>query len=936
MIRLWTSLAVISNFFAADGFVNYNQKRFSQANHADFYGIRQAKGGNMPLQSTETDSDAPVKKSWSPRVDVATADTSAVPRRVYSPRSSEGSAGAALKGDGGRKWNTGDRGREGGRQYQDKRPAIQLAFPQLLTKYKVQRGKTPKKIQMEEKQEQLKASSSRSYGDYGGFDSGDTGSFRAFDPSSMGKKKSAGGDDTKRKGSEGARPKGKEERGKGKNNFDDDDDYVEDEDDEDYFGDTSAKAGLSSVPVYALKRMEQDGLSFEDMQVAVYVEYGVKVSVSALRRRIIEGSRQKRKRNGKTRRDRANRREQRYAEADAPIELPGSPIQVLELSGLMEIGAGQIIQYLMMNKGLMVTMTQTVDHEVAIEVVEAFGKEVAGAGDEDDDEDDDEDNLRFAYEREEEDEVIVSASGEQSVLEREWRPPVVTIMGHVDHGKTSLLDSIRDTRVAKGEAGGITQGVSAFRVASSSGKDITFIDTPGHAAFSDMRSRGANVTDIVVLVVAADDGIMEQTKECIAAAKRAMCPIVVAINKMDKEGADANRVLTDLTSYDILGEDLGGDVQVVQTSAKKGDGIPELLEKIQLQAELMNLKAAHDMEAQGSVIEAKVSKGLGAVSTVLVQKGTLCVGDYILAGEAWGRVRRMIADDGTTIKEAGPSTPVQVVGLNLAPNAGDILTASKTESGVREVAEARQRLARQSQGSATSSSIMATAATLVDGTIDTREIIKVPVVIKADVMGSVEALRSSLEGLVQSDEGAICMPDIVFSGVGDVTSSDVAIASVAKAKILAFNVATGNDVISAARAENVDIGYYSVVYDLLDELEETVQITLAPPPPGKLSGRATILKTFKLGKAGKVAGCEVTEGTIRTDGNVRVLRGMRNQLYLGRLQQLKVGKETVTEVPGGSECGMSFEDFQGFEEGDIIECFTSSGDLENNGTERSE
>eukprot|EP01035_Chromulina_nebulosa_P022660 gene22660-29344_t len=458
------------------------------------------------------------------------------------------------------------------------------------------------------------------------------------------------------------------------------------------------------------------------------------------------------------------------------------------------------------------------------------------------------------------------------------RAPVVTIMGHVDHGKTSLLDRIRSTKVAQGEAGGITQGISAFSVLAREDKRVTFLDTPGHAAFREMRKRGANMTDIVILVVAADDGVMEQTKECIAAAQASNCPIVVAINKIDKEGAEPERVKTDLMSYNVLVEEFGGESQCVEVSAKKGLGIEDLLDKVLLQAEIMNLKSFPEVPAQGSVIEARVDKGLGVVVTALVQKGTL------------------------KIKEAGPSTPVQIVGLSNVPNAGDVFTLTDNEADTREVAEARQRLLKQAMGSASNSALLAQAAGLAGGTIDTREVLKLPVL----------ALRSSIEALQQEDETTVCRPDIVFSGVGDVTSSDVSIAQVSKAKIIAFNVAAGYNAMEDARALNVEIGYYNVVYELLEELEKKVKVTLSPPPPGVLVGRAEVKKLFKIGKGGKVAGCLVTEGFIKTESNVRVLRGKRNVVYTGTISSLKVVRDEAKE------------DFADLEEGDVVECFSAA------------
>lgn len=376
-------------------------------------------------------------------------------------------------------------------------------------------------------------------------------------------------------------------------------------------------------------------------------------------------------------------------------------------------------------------------------------------------------------------------------------------------------------------------------------------------------------------------------------------------------------------SYDILVEDFGGDVQCAQVSAKQGMGVGELLDKVLLQADVMNLKAPVDCKASGTVIEARVDKGLGVIATCLVQSGTLRVGDFVLAGPSWGRVRRITSDQGDDMKEAGPSTPVQIVGMTVVPNAGDTFSITTDEAGAREVAEARQRITRQASGSATSSAILAQAMGFAEGTMDRKEIIKVPIVIKADVAGSVEALRAAIDALEVSDDETICKADIVYAGVGDVTSSDVAIAAVSKAKVVAFNVASAANAMNEARSSNVAIGYYSVVYELLDELEKQIKTTLAPPPPGTLVGKAEIKKIFKLGKVGKVAGCTVIEGMLKANSQIRIMRGKRNPVYTGTLTSLKVVKETVTEVPTGSECGTSFDDFQDFEEGDVIECFVS-------------
>lgn len=887
--------------------------------------------------------------------------------RVYTPKSRRGvppshSNGGGSSGGGGgtqRTYNGGTRDRNsysnnggssatGGRSYTPRgrggpRPgggggggnAFYLHKPQLLVRYRVPRIKSEFKIELEGLQEQYTAASDDwSGGDYyGARDIFDT--MTSNTGGGKGKKGGRSTSQSERKGSEGTKPKnsgsdrrlGTEER---------DDEYDDEEDDDDdYYGD-EINVSLSIVPPGALRTMEQEGYSLEEMQMSVYSEYGVKASIMAIRRKLQESRNMRRgkKKTGKTRRERSKKRNARFNPvAEEAIEIPETPIQVQDLASLIDIGAGEIVKHLMLNKGIMATMTQCIEPAIAIDVAKAFGKVVAGEEDDDEDYDDNEEDEEdsgvptsgpFKYELDVDETVMVGGN----LVERLARSPVVTVMGHVDHGKTSLLDRIRQTKVAAGEAGGITQAISAFKVLTDTGKEVTFFDTPGHAAFSEMRKRGATVTDIIVLVVAADDGIMEQTKECIVAAKTANCPIVVAINKVDKEGADAQRVITDLTAFDVVVEDFGGEAQCAQVSAKTGQGLDELLEKILVQSDIMNLRAAYDCPAEGTVIEASISKGLGTIVTALVQQGNLKIGDNVLAGPSWGRVRRILSDEGEDLIEAGPSTPVQIVGLNSVPNAGDPFIVTSDEAGAREVAEARQRIARQSVGQATAGAIMATAAGFADGVVDTRETLKVPIVIKGDVAGSIEALRSSIEELELSDDEAICKPDIIYSGVGDVTSSDIAIATTSKAKVVAFNVAAANNAMDDARASNIEIGYYSVVYELLKELEDEIRVALAPPPPGNLIGRATIQKIFKVGKVGKVAGCLVTEGSIKSDSKVRVMRGKRQQIYIGSLSSLKLVKDSVGEVPDGTECGMSFTDFQDFEEDDVIECFVG-GSTEN-------
>jgi translation initiation factor IF-2 len=807
----------------------------------------------------------------------------------------------------------------------------------LITKFVVPRVKSAFKEKLQELQEQfIEEADNSGYGG-GGYGGGGGGGdmFAKFDPGAgygggAFKKKP----EQQRKGSEGARPKSQDDggRGRGKNFADeqDDDAYFDDEGGgEDYFGDDGVSVSLADIPAYVIRNMVSDGLSMEDVQISLYGEYGAKVSVAAIRRKMREGAvmgrRKGNKRTGKTRKDRAKRRNARYSEEEKGVPLKEPTIMIKDLAVLLDISAGQVVGHLMMNMGIMATMNQNIDREAAAEVVVAFGKFVEGDDDDDDNDNDDDDD--YFEDGGGDEEFLFTPDGEQLTVERLPRAPVVTIMGHVDHGKTSLLDAIRKTSVASGEAGGITQGISAFKVnIPGTGGEVCFIDTPGHAAFSEMRTRGATVTDIVVLVVAADDGIMEQTKECIVAAKRANCPIVVAVNKIDKEGADVKRITTELMEYDVLLEEYGGTTQMAEVSAKANTGIDTLLEKVLIQAELMNLRAPKDIPAVGTVIEARVDRGMGVMCTALVSKGTLKIGDYMLCGPAWGRVRRLINDQGENLLEAGPSTPVQVMGLNCIPAAGNQLSCGPNEASVRDVAESRTRLARQGAGAAVRGEIISAAAGILDGSLDQREVMKVPVIVKGDVSGSIEAIKSSLMDLTVSDDEAICMADVVYCGVGDVTSSDVAISAASRAKILAFNVAAGMSAMNEARAQNVEIGYYNVVYDLLDEMKFTITSTLSPPPPGVLVGRASVKKVFRLGRVGKVAGCQVTEGSIRMDGStsVRVMRGRRNPVFTGKLKDLKIVKDSVSEVSMGSECGMSFEDdFHDFEEGDIVECFSS-------------
>ena len=491
------------------------------------------------------------------------------------------------------------------------------------------------------------------------------------------------------------------------------------------------------------------------------------------------------------------------------------------------------------------------------------------------------------------------------------RAPVVTIMGHVDHGKTSLLDAIRHASVASGEAGGITQHIGAYQV-EQNGQLITFIDTPGHEAFTAMRARGAKVTDIVILVVAADDGVMPQTVEAINHAKAAGVPIIVAINKMDKPGADPTRVRTDLLQHEIVVESMGGETIDVPVSALKKTGLDSLLESVLLQAEVLELKANPDRSAEGFVIEAKLERGRGPVGTLLVQRGSLKVGDIVVAGSSWGRVRALINDQGRNLVAAGPSVPVEVLGFDSAPEAGDQFAVVENEARAREITDYRTRKRRETLGSA------GTARTLEGMMQQLKEAGRkeFPLVIKGDVQGSVEAILGSL-AKVGNDE---VMARIVHSGVGQITESDIALAAASKAIILGFNVRANVQAKQAADQQGIEIRYYSIIYDLVDQVKAAMSGLLAPTTKENFLGYATIKQVFNISKQGKVAGCIVTEGKVERGAKVRLLRD-KTVIHEGTLAILKRFKDDVREVPVGQECGMAFANYQDIREGDEIECF---------------
>jgi translation initiation factor IF-2 len=492
------------------------------------------------------------------------------------------------------------------------------------------------------------------------------------------------------------------------------------------------------------------------------------------------------------------------------------------------------------------------------------------------------------------------------------RAPVVTVMGHVDHGKTSLLDALRKTNVVSGEAGGITQHIGAYQVETPSGL-ITFIDTPGHEAFTSMRARGAKATDIVVLVVAADDGVMPQTIEAVHHAKAAGVPLIVAINKIDKPDANPTRVRTDLLSHEIVVESMGGDTLEVEVSALKQLNLDKLLEAILLQAEVLDITANPDRPAEGVVIEAKLERGRGPVATVLVQRGTLRQGDLVVAGTAWGRVRALVNDKGETVPDAGPSVPVEILGLNNAPEAGDQLAVVESEGRAREIADYRDRKRRETRGAPQVRSSLEQMMTQMRET-GRKE---VPVLVKADVQGSAEAIIQALEKLGTEE----VMARVIHYGVGGISESDVQLAAASNAVIFGFNVRANAQAREAAARSGAEIRYYNVIYDLVDDVKAIMSGLLSPTVRETFLGNAEILEVFNITKVGKVAGCRVTEGTVQRGAQVRLIRD-NVVVHEGKLSTLKRFKDEVREVLAGQECGMAFEGYQDMRVGDVIECFT--------------
>jgi translation initiation factor IF-2 len=569
-------------------------------------------------------------------------------------------------------------------------------------------------------------------------------------------------------------------------------------------------------------------------------------------------------------------------------------ITIQELANRMAERAVDVIR-LLMKQGQMVKITDVIDADTAQLVAEEMGHSVKRVA---------------ASDVEEGLFDIVDDS-----TDTEPRSPVVTVMGHVDHGKTSLLDALRHANVVSGEAGGITQHIGAYQVASpESGKKITFIDTPGHAAFTAMRARGAKVTDIVILVVAADDGVMPQTVEAINHAKAAKVPMIVAINKIDKPDAKPERVRTELLQYEVQVESLGGEVVDVEVSAKNKTNLDKLLEMIALQAELLDLKTNASRPAEGTVIEAKLDRGRGPVATVLVQRGTLRVGDIIVAGAEMGRVRALINDQGDTIDEAGPSVPVEVLGFNGPPEAGDRMAVVENEARARQVTSYRSHQKREN--AAANVSGMRGSLEQMMSQLKTTGRKDFPLIVKADVQGSLEAILGSLEKLGTEEVAA----RILHAGVGGISESDVTLAEGFNAAIIGFNVRAHKEAAAAAKRNGIEIRYYNIIYDLVDDVKKAMSGLLAPTLRETMLGNALILEVFNISKVGKVAGCRVTDGTVERGANVRLIRD-NVVVHEGKLSTLKRFKDEVKEVASGQECGMAFENYGDMRVGDVIECY---------------
>lgn len=573
------------------------------------------------------------------------------------------------------------------------------------------------------------------------------------------------------------------------------------------------------------------------------------------------------------------------------IQLPDT-ITIQELANRMAERAADVIKVLM-QQGVMAQINDVIDADTAQIIAGGLGHEVKRVSESD---------------------VEIGVIGaDDDDADKTPRPPVVTVMGHVDHGKTSLLDVLRHAKVADGEAGGITQHIGAYQTRTTGGQVISFIDTPGHAAFTAMRARGARVTDIVVLVVAADDGVMPQTIEAINHARAAEVPIIVAINKMDKPEADPARVKNDLLQHEVISEDMGGETQMVEVSAQSGAGLDDLLEAIVLQAELLDLKANAVRPGEGVVIEARLDKGRGPVATVLMQRGTLKIGDGFVVGHESGRVRALVNDQGEQIKQAGPSVPVEILGASGVPGAGAMFSVMEDESRAREVAGYRQRKAREQ-----SSMINPRAATLdqVMSQLKDAEVTELTLVVKGDVQGSVEAIMQAAEKIGNAEVGA----RVVQAGVGGITESDVTLAATCNAVVLGFNVRANGQARQAAEATGTEIRYYNVIYDLVDDLKAAMVGMLSPGLRETALGAAGILQVFAVGKGDKAAGCLITQGLVRRGARVRLIRD-DIVIHEGELSSLRRFKDEVKEVNAGQECGMAFENYTDLKQDDVIECY---------------
>ncbi|WFE75954.1 translation initiation factor IF-2 [Roseinatronobacter sp. S2] len=573
------------------------------------------------------------------------------------------------------------------------------------------------------------------------------------------------------------------------------------------------------------------------------------------------------------------------------VQLPET-IVVQELANRMAERVADVVKSLM-KMGVMATMNQSIDADTAELLIEEFGHKVVRVSDSD------------------VEQVIHQVEDAPELLQP--RPPIITIMGHVDHGKTSLLDALRKTNVVSGEAGGITQHIGAYQVKTESGAVLSFLDTPGHAAFTSMRARGANVTDIVVLVVAADDSVMPQTIEAINHAKAAKVPMIVAINKCDRPAADPNKVRTGLLQHEVVVEAMSGDVQDVEVSAVTGMGLDTLLEAIALQAEILELKANPDRSAMGAVIEAQLDIGRGPVATVLVQNGTLRQGDIFVVGEQWGKVRALVNDKGERVKEAGPSVPVEVLGLNGTPEAGDVLNVVETEAQAREIADYRQQAAKDKRAAAGAAT---TLEQLMAKAKADKDISELPVLLKADVQGSAEAIVQALEK-IGNDEVRV---RVLHYGVGAITDTDVGLAEASGAPIIGFNVRANASARQSANQKGVELRYYSIIYDLVDDIKAAASGLLSAEVRENFIGYAEIRDVFKVSGVGKVAGCLVTEGVARRSAGVRLLRD-NVVIHEGTLKTLKRFKDEVKEVQSGQECGMAFENYEDVRVKDVIEIF---------------